>query len=150
MFCSRESLMKAIVCHTIVLILLTLSSQAETVNATWNAATDVPVTASSYAASGNTVNFTLNFAPEVGTELMVVRNTGLAFINGTFSNLTQGQAVPLIFGGVTYHFVANYYGGTGNDLVLSGSPPGLTLGATTKTVNSAMVRTAWRSTPTCR
>ena len=51
-------------------------------------------------------------------ELMVVNNTGLSFINGSFSNLAQGQAVLLSFGGVTYHFVANYYGGTGNDLVL--------------------------------
>jgi len=91
---------------------------AATVDAIYNSATDVPVTASSYTATGNTVNFTLNFAPDTGTDLMVVSNTGLAFINGTFDNLAQGQAVALSYGGTTYNFVANYYGGSGNDLVL--------------------------------
>ncbi len=93
-------------------------ASADTVNATWNSATDVPVTVSSYTATGNTVNFTLNFAPATGSELMVVKNTGLAFINGTFDNLAQGQAVALSYGGIVYNFVANYYGGSGNDLVL--------------------------------
>ncbi len=40
------------------------------------------------------------------------------FIVGTFDNLAQGQPVALSYGGVTYRFVANYYGGSGNDLVL--------------------------------
>ena len=95
-----------------------LSAEAATVTATWNAATDVPVTASSYTATGNTVNFTLNFAPATGTNLTVVNNTGLPFINGTFDHLAQGQTVTLSYGGMTYNFVAHYYGGTGNDLVL--------------------------------
>jgi len=91
---------------------------AGTVAATYNAAGNVPVTASSYAATGNTVSFSLNYAPATGTNLMVVNNTGLPFIQGTFDNLAQGQAVVLSFVGVTYNFVANYYGGNGNDLVL--------------------------------
>lgn len=95
-----------------------LPAKAATVSATWNAATDVPVTASSYTATGNTVNFTLNFAPATGTNLTVVNNTGLPFISGTFDNLSQGQPVALSYGGVTYNYVAHYYGGTGNDLVL--------------------------------
>ncbi len=98
--------------------LLLLSARAAVVNATWNSAADVPVTAASYTATGNTVNLTLNFAPEVGTNLTVVNNTGLPFIQGTFGNLAQGQKVALTYGGVGYNFVANYYGGTGNDLVL--------------------------------
>ncbi len=77
-----------------------------------------PLTTTWFTAAGSTVNFTLNYAPATGTELMVVRNTGTGFINGTFSNLAQGQAVALTFGGITYDFVANYYGGNGNDLVL--------------------------------
>ena len=48
----------------------------------------------------------------------MVKNTGLGFINGTFSNLAQGQPVTLGYGGINYQFVASYYGGTGNDLVL--------------------------------
>src|ERR1035437_8519555 len=91
---------------------------AATVDAIYNSATDVPVTASGYTVTGNTINFTLNFAPATGTDLMVVSNTALPFINGTFDNLTNGQSVALSYGGVTYRFVANYYGGSGNDLVL--------------------------------
>lgn len=89
-----------------------------TQEAIFGAATDVPVIASSYTATGQTVHFSLQFAPQQGTVLTVINNTGLDFINGTFNNLAQGQPVDLIFGGVTYTFVANYYGGTGNDLVL--------------------------------
>jgi alpha-tubulin suppressor-like RCC1 family protein len=95
-----------------------LSASAEVVTATYNSATDVPVTAATYTATGNSVSFTLNYAPETGAEMTVVKNTGLSFISGQFSNLTQGQTVTLNYGGVNYNFVANYYGGTGNDLVL--------------------------------
>src|ERR1017187_2879404 len=93
-------------------------ASASTVHAIYNSATDVPVTAVGYTASGKTVDFTLNFAPVTGTQLMVVNNTWPQFIQGTFDNLTNGQAVALNYGGTTYNFVANYYGGTGNDLVL--------------------------------
>ncbi|MEZ0275090.1 MAG: choice-of-anchor D domain-containing protein, partial [Roseimicrobium sp.] len=85
--------------------------------ATYNSATDVAIAANGFAAAG-TVNFDLNYAPTAGTSLMVVKNTGLDFISGAFDNLAQGQKVALIFNGVSYNFVANYYGGTGNDLVL--------------------------------
>jgi len=105
-------------CAVFVFLALLAPAEGAVVNATWNSATDVPVTASSYTVTGNTVNLTLSFAPPTGTNLTVVKNTGLPFINGTFDNLAQGQAVDLSYGGVTYHFVANYYGGTGNDLVL--------------------------------
>ncbi len=97
---------------------VTYSSAASGLAATFNTASDVPVTASSYVASGSTVTFTLNFAPAVGTTLMVVNNTGMSFIQGTFDNLAQGQTVALSYGAATYEFVANYFGGTGNDLVL--------------------------------
>ena len=86
--------------------------------ATFNSASDVPVTASSFTATGKTVYPTLNFAPTTGTALTIVNNTGTGFIGGAFGNLAQGQAVTLTFNGVAYHFVANYFGGTGNDLVL--------------------------------
>lgn len=94
------------------------SASAQTVTANFTSATTVPVTASSYTATGQTVDIALGYAPAIGTTLTVVNNTGLAFISGTFSNLAQGQAVDLPFGGLIYRFVANYYGGTGNDLVL--------------------------------
>ena len=105
-------------CWLAFFLVLGHAAQGSVVNATWNSATDVPLIASSYTATGNTVNFTLNFVPPTGTSLTVVNNIGLPFISGAFSNLAQGQAVALSYHGVTYNFVANYYGGTGNDLEL--------------------------------
>ena len=84
----------------------------------FNAATDVPVTANGFATGGYPATPTLNYAPVPGTVLTMVNNTGLGFITGTFANLVQGQRVTLGFGGNSYEFAVNYYGGTGNDLVL--------------------------------
>ncbi len=64
----------------ISLPLCLLSARAAEVNATWNTTSDVPVTAASYTATGNTVNFNLNHAPATGANLTVVNNTGLPFI----------------------------------------------------------------------
>jgi len=106
-------------CAAVVAIhLFAVPAGAAVVNATYNSPTDVPVTAAGYTATGNTVIFTLNFAPVAGTVLTVVNNTGGEAIQGTFDNLGQWQAVDLTYGGVAYRFVANYFGGTGNDLVL--------------------------------
>ncbi len=84
---------------------------------TWNytTANDVPVSGTSVSG---TATLTLGFAPPAGTTLMVVQNNQLPFITGTFTNLAQGQPVAMTFAGVTYNFVANYFGGSGNDLVL--------------------------------
>lgn len=91
----------------------------DVVTATYAAGTDVPLTVTSYTATGGTVNLALNFAPAVGTQLMVVNNTGRSFIAGRFDNLAHGQSVALSYSGTTYYFVADYYGGSGNDLVLA-------------------------------
>jgi alpha-tubulin suppressor-like RCC1 family protein len=105
--------------HLIGAVFLLCCTAAEAdLTATFNAAADVPLTTSSYTASGD-ATFTLNFAPEPGTNLTVVKNTGLPFIAGTFNNLANGAAVNLSFNGSTYPFIAWYYGGEGNnDLVL--------------------------------
>ncbi|MEY3896593.1 MAG: hypothetical protein RLZZ214_2113 [Verrucomicrobiota bacterium] len=97
---------------------LAVVSLAATVTTKFTSATTMPVTAASYSATGNDVSLSLSFAPTTGTNLTVIQNTGLAFISGNFSNLAQGQQVDLSYNGVTYKFVANYYGGSGNDLVL--------------------------------
>jgi len=89
-----------------------------TLAASYTTGLEILLSANGLTATGDTVNFTLNFAPTVGQQLMVVENTGLDFIHGTFSNLAQGQVVALTYAGTTYSFVANYYGGSGNDLVL--------------------------------
>lgn len=98
--------------------LLMPPARAATVDATFTSASDVPILASSYSASGNDVKLTLGFSPARGTSLKVVSNTGRGFIIGRFSNLAQGQIVNLAHAGATYRFVANYFGGSGNDLVL--------------------------------
>lgn len=66
------------------------------------------------------MNVTLGYAPPTGTNLQLVEVTGSAFIAGEFANLTHGRPVDLTFGAETYRYVANYYGGNGNDLVLEG------------------------------
>jgi len=92
--------------------------QVQGLDATFTSATDIPVTAASYTATGQ-ATFTLGFAPSPGTNLTVVKNTGLPFISGQFSNLPNGATVQLSYSGTTYPFVAWYYGGEGNnDLVL--------------------------------
>ncbi len=130
------------------LLMMAGASEAAIVNATFNASTDVPVTATSYAATGNTVTFALNFAPLPGTVLTVVKNTGNGFIDGSFDNLAQLQAVSLNYNGISYPFVANYYGGSGNDLTLQwantrllgwGNNPNGTLGDGTTTNQLAPV-----------
>ena len=79
--------------------------------------TDIAVIASSYTASGS-LSLSLGFPPLLGTNLTVVNNTGLAFISGTFTGVPQGGLVPLTYNGVTYNYIANYFGGNGRSLVL--------------------------------
>lgn len=88
----------------------------------FNTGTDIPVTADGFDAGAYHITPVLKFAPTPGTVLTLVRNSGLAFIHGSFANLRQGQHVDLPFGGKDYHFIANYFGGTGNDLVLQWAP----------------------------
>ncbi len=94
------------------------SAQAAVVSATYDSSTTVPLTAAGLTATGSTVNFTLNCQPATGARLMVVNNTSSGFIQGTFDNLANGAQVDLTFFGYAYHYVAWYYGGDGNDLVL--------------------------------
>lgn len=109
---------RALLAAVAVFVLATGHTFADAVNATYTTGAEVPVRSNGFTALGRTVNLTLNFAPTTDTQLMVVQNTGPGVIVGTFSNLAQGQIVALSYRGVTYHFVAHYHGGTGNDLVL--------------------------------
>lgn len=97
---------------------LSIANTSYAFNTNFTSAAIPAITASSFIATGGTVNLALNFTPTPGTNLTVVKNTGLGFIQGAFTNLTQGQKVSLSYGGKSYDFIANYYGGTGNDLVL--------------------------------
>jgi hypothetical protein len=91
---------------------------AQQMTATYATGGEIPVTSGNFTAEGKTITVALNFAPQPGTQLTVVRNTGSEIIRGRFNNLAQGQTITLSYAGITYHFVANYYGGNGNDLVL--------------------------------
>ena len=84
----------------------------------WNSPVDVPLSAPSFDPTGQALNFEVNFAPPVGTNLIVVNQTGSAFMETRFANLNHGQQVDLIHNGITYPFMADYFGGSGNDLVL--------------------------------
>jgi len=84
----------------------------------FNSATDVPLTTGDFAATGDAPAPVLNHVPLPGARLTIIRLTGNTPIQGVFSNLAHGQMVYLNYGGLAYAFVANYHGGTGNDLVL--------------------------------
>ncbi|MEQ1752443.1 MAG: choice-of-anchor D domain-containing protein, partial [Prosthecobacter sp.] len=88
------------------------------VTATFNADSDVGSTLSGVNATGRVLDLTLNYAPIPGTNLTVVKSTGPAFIQGNFNNMANGSTVNLSYNGSTYPFIAWYYGGDGNDLVL--------------------------------
>jgi hypothetical protein len=92
--------------------------RAQDVSATYVTGAEVPVKSNGFDVLGKTLKLSLQFAPSPGTQLMVLRNTGPGIIRGRFSNLAQGQTITLSYAGLVYHFVANYYGGGGNDLVL--------------------------------
>lgn len=91
---------------------------AGVVSAHYATGMEAPVRSDGFNAADNSVDLTLDFAPAENQELMLVRNTGPQFIRGQFNNLAHGQIVALQYRGVAYHFVANYYGGEGRDLVL--------------------------------
>jgi ELWxxDGT repeat protein len=89
------------------------------VDATFNSAVEIPITAPGYTVPlGRSLNVTLGFAPPPGTAFVVVSNTAATPISGTFLDLPQGGLLTATFGGQTYIFQANYFGGDGNDLVL--------------------------------
>ena len=71
---------------------------------------------------GSMLNFSLGTFVPTGTETFtLIDNTGASAVVGEFGNYTQGAAVDLA--GQT--FFIDYSGGTGNDVVLSSSPPSL-------------------------
>ena len=113
--------------------------------ATYGSASDVPFAINGTSLANTTINFVLGFAPTSaptsGTSLVAVRNTG---VEGTFTNLGQGQLLNLAFGGNTYSFRSNYLGGTGKDLVLDFLAPIVTtlpatnIGQTGATLNGTV------------
>jgi len=91
--------------------------EAPNISTTIDSITDIPFSGDSISVAG-TLSLTLGFEPAPGTNLTIIKNTGTAFLDGTYSNLPQGGTVALTFNGKTYNFIANYYGGNGRSLVL--------------------------------
>ncbi len=92
---------------------------ATTPNATFANATNVPVSAPNFAASGITPVLSLGFAPPPGTVLTLVRNTGFDPVNGTFNGLPDSAGITMTFASVPYLFRLSYTGGDGNDITLT-------------------------------
>lgn len=102
-----------------VLVLLASLAQAlGSLTATFNAATDVPVTSDGYAASGN-LNVTLGFSPAPGQVLTLVDNTTGSSIAGSFTGLAEGALVSMGYAGNVFHFIISYSGGDGNNVTLT-------------------------------
>ena len=91
---------------------------AAIVPASFTSAGTIPVSGSSYTATGKSLDLSLSFAPARGANLTVVDVNGTSPISGRFSNLAHGQRVHLLHNNVVYQFIADYHGGDGNDLVL--------------------------------
>jgi autotransporter-associated beta strand protein len=118
--------------------ILLSGSGTNTLTATYSTGAEVPLVTGGFSATGKSVSLTLDFAPAPGTDLLLVDNTGPSPIAGEFTNIGEGQALGLSFGGTLYVFTPTYLGGTGNDLVLRGNrtplavadaaatPPGIT------------------------
>lgn len=73
-------------------------------------------------AGSSVITIALGYAPAPDTSFTLIDNAGSDTISGTFSNLADDSTVILSFLGNNYGFLADYQGGTGNDLVLTVIP----------------------------
>ena len=95
----------------------------------FSTASTVPITAASYSASGQSLAFSLGFAPATGTVLTLVNNTGFSPVFGTFNGLPEGATISVTFGGQPYLFQISYVGGDGNDITLTAVSQAITFPA---------------------
>lgn len=109
---------RAILVSASAFTLLGAHTFADVVNVSYTTGNEVPLRSDNFDPTGKSLSIALTFVPPKDRDLVVVRNSGPGFIRGHFANLAQGQIVTLYHGGQAYHFVANYYGGQGKDLVL--------------------------------
>ena len=66
---------------------------------------------------------TLTAAPAPGFAYVIIDNLGSNPVNGTFSDLLEGQTVGAVYNDATYTFVVSYAGNDGNDVVLTETLP---------------------------
>ena len=86
-----QVLARTLLAAVAVLALSTAHTFAAVVNATYTTGAEVPVSSNGFTATGKTVNFTLNYAPTTGTQLMVVQNTGPGIIRGPSATWRRGR-----------------------------------------------------------
>jgi hypothetical protein len=79
-----------------------------------------PINLDADAGGGGVLDVTLNFAPDVGTEFVIVDNYGLDPIAGRFHDLQELAMFDEQFLDLIYTFQISYvaFTGTGNDVVL--------------------------------
>lgn len=95
-----------------------LKQKSSVIPAVFKSAKHVPLTGVTSDVNGQWLDLKLEFEPEPGRMLMALRNTGQDFILGQFENVKNGQRIELEHAGKKHIFIAWYYGGNGNDLVL--------------------------------
>jgi len=101
-----------------------------TVNGTVN------VNGDNNAAGGGTLDIDLGYSPTVGSSFLIVDNDGVDAVVKRFKGLLEGATFDTAYGDQTVTFQISYYGGSGNDVVLtvtnvSGTAPtGLTVDGT--------------------
>lgn len=80
----------------------------------------IPLAQNGFVATGIQLGtLALGFVPELGQEVMLVRNTGDEPITGTFAGLSEGAAVRVKINHKLYSAVISYRGGDGNDITLT-------------------------------
>lgn len=73
--------------------------------------------------TGGNVTLTLGFEPTFGQQFTIINNLSTSPIGGAFANVADGGIISATFNSVQYDFVADYQGGSGNDLVLTVPEP---------------------------
>jgi hypothetical protein len=69
------------------------------------------------------ISLSLDYAPALAAMFTLIDNAGSDAIVGAFSNLADDSTITLSYLGTNYDFLADYQGGTGNDLVLTAIVP---------------------------
>lgn len=70
-------------------------------------------------ADGGILDLILHFGPEVGDEFLLIDNRGDEAVMGRFADLPDGAWFTESYAGDSYIFQINYFGYSGNDVVLT-------------------------------
>jgi hypothetical protein len=71
---------------------------------------------------GGALDLVLHFGPAEGDEFVIIKNDGTDLVSGQFAGLPQGSWFTEMYSGLSYGFQINYFGLTGNDVVLKVGP----------------------------